>query len=80
MLKIFVQRQTVFLILVVTTTINASRLFYFPLPKIHPSHGNENLEQKSNDEQILLPSFKNGNNEQSKNEELVRLDHSFTLN
>lgn len=68
MLKIFVQRQTVFLILVVTTTINASRLFYFPLPKIHPSHGNENLEQKSNDEQILLPSFKNGNNEQKRND------------
>jgi hypothetical protein len=38
MMKIFVSNNVVLLILIVTTTIDASRLFYLPLPKIHPSH------------------------------------------
>jgi hypothetical protein len=38
MIKIFVSNHFVIFILVVTTTIDASRIFYLPLPKIHPSH------------------------------------------
>jgi hypothetical protein len=38
MMKIFVSNNVVLLILVVTTTIDASRIFYLPLPKIHPSN------------------------------------------
>lgn len=38
MMKIFVSNNVVLFILVVTTTIDASRIFYLPLPKIHPSH------------------------------------------
>jgi hypothetical protein len=37
-MKIFVSNHIVLFILVVTTTIDASRIFYLPLPKIHPSH------------------------------------------
>lgn len=37
-MKLFVSYHVVLLILVVTTTIDASRLFYLPLPKIHPTH------------------------------------------
>jgi hypothetical protein len=36
MMKIFVSKNAVLFILVVITTIDASRLFYLPLPKIHP--------------------------------------------
>jgi len=36
-MKIFVSSNVILLILVVTTTIDASRLFYLPLPKIHSS-------------------------------------------
>jgi len=38
MMKLFVSNNVVLLFLVVTTTINASRIFYLPLPKIHSSH------------------------------------------
>jgi hypothetical protein len=38
MMKIFVSNNVVLFILVVTTTVNASRIFYLPLPKIHSSH------------------------------------------
>jgi len=38
MMKIFVSNNVVLFILVVTTTIDASRIFYLPLPKIHSSH------------------------------------------
>jgi hypothetical protein len=38
MMKIFVSNNVVLLILVVTTTIDASRVFYLPLPKIHPTN------------------------------------------
>ncbi len=31
-------KNVIFLFLVIITTINASRIFYLPLPKIHPSH------------------------------------------
>jgi hypothetical protein len=37
-MKIFVSNNIVLFILVVTTTIDASRIFYLPLPKIHSSH------------------------------------------
>jgi len=37
-MKIFVSNNVVLFILVVTTTIDASRIFYLPLPKIHSSH------------------------------------------
>jgi len=37
MMKIFVSKNAVLFILVVITTIDASRLFYLPLPKIHSS-------------------------------------------
>jgi len=37
-MKIFVSNNVVLFILVVTTTIDASRILYFPLPKIHSSH------------------------------------------
>ncbi|CAF3633594.1 unnamed protein product [Adineta steineri] len=36
-MKIFVSSHVVLLILVATTTIDASRIFYLPLPKIHSS-------------------------------------------
>jgi len=38
MMKIFVSNTVVLFILVVTTTIDASRVFYLPLPKIHSSN------------------------------------------
>jgi len=38
MMKIFVSNNIVLFILVVTTTIDASRIFYLPHPKIHSSH------------------------------------------
>jgi hypothetical protein len=38
MTKIFMRNHVVLFILVVTTTIDASRIFYLPLPKIHSSH------------------------------------------
>jgi len=38
MTRIFVSNNVVLLILVITTTIDASRIFYLPLPKIHSSH------------------------------------------
>jgi len=38
MMKIFVSNNVVLFILVVTTAIDASRIFYLPLPKIHSSH------------------------------------------
>jgi hypothetical protein len=47
MMKIFVSNNVVLLILVVTTTIDASRIFYLPLPKIHAPH-----------EQIPTPEIK----------------------
>lgn len=59
MSKIFVRQQIVVLILVVTTTINASRLFYLPLPKFHPSHpviSDGSAESKSNQDEYSLPS------------------------
>jgi len=37
-MKIFVSNNVVLFILVVTTTIDASRIFYLPHPKIHSSH------------------------------------------
>lgn len=37
-MKVFVSNNIVLFILVVTTTIDASRILYLPLPKIHPSH------------------------------------------
>jgi hypothetical protein len=37
MTKIFMRNNVVLFILVVTTTIDASRIFYLPLPKIHSS-------------------------------------------
>lgn len=49
-MKIFVRNHAVLLILVVTTAVDASRLFYLPLPKIHPSHNaipTDNSEPKS---------------------------------
>jgi len=44
MMKLFVSYHVVLLILVVTTTIDASRLFYLPLPKIHPTHQQEQIK------------------------------------
>lgn len=70
MSKIFVRQQIVVLILVVTTTINASRLFYLPLPKFHPSHpviSDGSAESKSNqDEYSLTSGLKHQNVPESK--------------
>lgn len=38
MLKTFVNKNVAVLFLVVITTIDASRLFYLPLPKVHSIH------------------------------------------
>jgi len=40
MMRIFVSNNVVLFILVVTTAIDASRIFYLPLPKLHSSHEN----------------------------------------
>lgn len=45
MMKLFVSKHVILLILVVTTTIDASRLFYLPLPKIHPTHQQQQQEE-----------------------------------
>jgi hypothetical protein len=37
-MKIFVSNNVVLFILIVTTTIDASRILYLPLPKLHSSH------------------------------------------
>ncbi|CAF0982854.1 unnamed protein product [Rotaria sordida] len=42
-MKIFVSNNIVLFVLVVTTTIDASRIFYLPLPKIHPT--NQQIEK-----------------------------------
>ncbi len=34
----FVSKNATFLFLVIITTIDASRIFYLPLPKLHSSH------------------------------------------
>jgi len=55
MLKIFVSNNVVLFILVVTTTINASRLFYLPLPKIHSSHQQIQTSSKIKQDTIEKP-------------------------
>jgi len=55
MMKIFVSNNVVIFILVVTTTINASRVFYLPLPKIHSSHQQIQTPQKIIQETIEKP-------------------------
>jgi hypothetical protein len=60
MMKIFVSNNVVLLILVVTTTIDASRLFYLPLPKIHSSH-----------EQIQTPIVKEDTNKKTIGDEFI---------
>jgi len=55
MMKIFVSNNVVLFILVVTTTINASRVFYLPLPKIHSSHQQIQTPQKIIQETIEKP-------------------------
>lgn len=59
-MKLFVRNHAVLLILVVTTAIDASRLFYLPLPKIHPSHHaippTDNSEPKSSNHDDYPPS------------------------
>lgn len=42
-MRVFVSNRVVLVLLVVTTTIDASRIFYLPLPKIHSSK--EHLQQ-----------------------------------
>lgn len=46
MMKLFVSKHVILLILVVTTTIDASRLFYLPLPKIHPTHQQQQQQEE----------------------------------
>jgi len=60
MMKIFVSNHVVLLILVVTTTIDASRIFYLPLPKIHSSH-----------EQIQPPKIKEETPQKTISEEFI---------
>jgi len=45
MMKIFVRHHAVLFILVVTTTVDASRLFYLPLPKLHPTQQQQQQQQ-----------------------------------
>lgn len=52
MMKIFVRHHAVLFILVVTATVDASRLFYLPLPKIHPTQ----QQQEHRHEPIASPS------------------------
>jgi len=65
MMRRFVSNNVALLFLVVITTIDASRIFYLPLPKIHSSHQElkpsaitEELEKKSiNNEFIPLSAM-----------------------
>lgn len=66
MMKIFVRHHAVLFILVVTTAVDASRLFYLPLPKIHPAQQHdehpqqalptESVQGKSDVQEDLRPS------------------------
>lgn len=56
MMKIFVSNRVVLFILVVTTTIDASRIFYLPLPKIHSSH--QEIETTKTEQQQQPPPIK----------------------
>jgi hypothetical protein len=42
MMRNFVSNNVVLFSLVIVLTIDASRIFYLPLPKIHPSHDESN--------------------------------------
>ena len=75
MMRRFVSNNVALLFLVVITTIDASRIFYLPLPKIHSSHQQietpkEELEKKSiNNEFIPLSAMeRNMYNEQEESE------------
>jgi hypothetical protein len=52
MTKNFMSNNAVLFILVVTTTIDASRIFYLPLPKIHPSNQEIQTPPKAEQETI----------------------------
>lgn len=52
-MKIFLSNHFVLLFLVVTTTIDASRILYLPLPMIHSSH-----QQKQPSKTILQETTK----------------------
>ncbi len=41
-MRMLARGNVALLLLVLTTTIDASRIFYLPLPKIHPSHQSRN--------------------------------------
>ncbi|CAF3665709.1 unnamed protein product [Rotaria sp. Silwood1] len=62
-MKIFVSNNIVLFVLVLTTTIDASRIFYLPLPKIHPTHQQietqkikEETTKKSISDEFIPPS------------------------
>lgn len=77
MMKIFVHHHAVLFILVVTTTIDASRIFYLPLPKIHSSHESiptDNVEQNTNHEKYILSSSAVKQEETEKREDLFDLE------
>jgi len=64
MMRRFVSNNVALLFLVVITTIDASRIFYLPLPKIHSSHQElkpsvitEELEKKSHEEKSINNEF-----------------------
>ena len=57
-MKIFLSNHVVLFILVVTTTIDASRILYLPLPKFHSAHQAE-IPPESNDKPVseeFIPS------------------------
>jgi len=55
MTKVFLSNNVVLLILIVTTTIDASRIFYLPLPKIHSSQQQQIQTPKIEQETIKKP-------------------------
>jgi len=64
-MKMFARGNVALLLLVLATTLDASRIFYLPLPKIHPSHPsllplrNEQHDTKSASNDRVLPSTAN---------------------
>jgi hypothetical protein len=57
MMRRFLSNNVALLFLVVITTIDASRIFYLPLPKIHSSH--QELKPSANTEELEKKSINN---------------------
>jgi len=90
-MKMFARGNVALLLLVLATTIDASRIFYLPLPKIHPSHPslqpsrNEQHDTKSAGNDRVLPSKANEHDKIIEREEVENdfgweksIDHGLT--